>query len=107
MSRDDLVGKVALVTGAAAKRGMGRSIALRLASQGADVAVLDVAAAPRSLFPGDEGWRGLDELVEEIDSLGRMGTTDDIADVASFLVSKESDYMTGQSLNVCGGLLMD
>jgi len=60
-----------------------------------------------SLFPGDEGWRGLDELVEEIDSLGRMGTTDDIADVASFLVSKESDYMTGQSLNVCGGLLMD
>jgi len=58
---------------------MGRSIALRLASQGADVAVLDVAAAPRSLFPGDEGWRGLDELVEEIDSLGRTGlalTTD-------------------------------
>ncbi|MBN1631566.1 MAG: SDR family oxidoreductase [Thermoleophilia bacterium] len=60
-----------------------------------------------SLFPGDEGWRELDELVEEIDPLGRMGTTDDIADVASFLVSKESDYMTGRSLNACGGLLID
>jgi NAD(P)-dependent dehydrogenase (short-subunit alcohol dehydrogenase family) len=36
-----------------------------------------------------------------------MGTPEDIADVAFFLASKASDYMTGQSLNVCGGLVMD
>ena len=36
-----------------------------------------------------------------------MGMPDDIADVISFLVSKESGYMTGQSLNVCGGLVMN
>jgi len=31
----------------------------------------------------------------------------DIANVVSFLVSRESDYMTGQTLNVCGGLVMN
>lgn len=66
-----LEGKVALVTGAAAKRGMGHAIALRLAEAGADVAVLDRDPCPKSLFPGDENWRGLPEVVEEIEALGR------------------------------------
>ncbi|MCM2253497.1 MAG: SDR family oxidoreductase, partial [Ramlibacter sp.] len=39
--------------------------------------------------------------------IGRMGTVEDIADVASFLASSQSDYMTGQALNVCGGVRMD
>ncbi len=73
MSREDLKGKVALVTGAAGKRGMGHAVALRLAGKGADVAVLDVAPAPKSLFTGDEEWRGLDEVVKEIEALGRKG----------------------------------
>jgi NAD(P)-dependent dehydrogenase (short-subunit alcohol dehydrogenase family) len=62
-------GKIALVTGAASKRGMGHAIALRLAVGGADVAILDKNPAPRSLFTGDEGWRGLEEVVEEIKGL--------------------------------------
>jgi NAD(P)-dependent dehydrogenase (short-subunit alcohol dehydrogenase family) len=73
MTQDNLNGKVALVTGAAAKRGMGHAIALRLAGEGADVAILDKFPAPKSLFPGDEGWRGLEEEVEEIKALGRQG----------------------------------
>lgn len=73
MSQESLEGKVALVTGAAGKRGMGHAVALRLASRGADVAVLDAVPAPRSLFVGDEDWRGLDEVVEEIEALGRKG----------------------------------
>jgi len=76
-----LEGKVAIVTGTAAKRGMGHAIALRLAKEGADVAVMDRFVAPRSLFPGDEGWRGLDEEVEEINALGRkaLAVTMDIS----------------------------
>jgi NAD(P)-dependent dehydrogenase (short-subunit alcohol dehydrogenase family) len=68
-----LEGKAALVTGAASKRGMGHAIALRLAREGADVAVADKYPAPKSMFPGDAGWRGLDAEVEEIKALGREG----------------------------------
>jgi NAD(P)-dependent dehydrogenase (short-subunit alcohol dehydrogenase family) len=68
-----LNGKVALLTGAASKRGMGRAIAVRLAKEGADVAVLDKFAAPKSIWPGDEGWGGLNAVVEEIKALGKKG----------------------------------
>jgi NAD(P)-dependent dehydrogenase (short-subunit alcohol dehydrogenase family) len=80
-----LQGKVALVTGATAKRGMGHAIALRLAREGADVAVFDKLESARSLFPGDEGWRGLPAVVEAVEALGRRATalTVDIADAAA------------------------
>jgi NAD(P)-dependent dehydrogenase (short-subunit alcohol dehydrogenase family) len=56
----ELDGKVALVTGAAGTRSIGRGIALALARRGADVAVNDVAHA-------DEGA----ERVAELEALGR------------------------------------
>src|SRR5689334_1978755 len=65
-------GTVALVTGAARRRGIGRATALRLAREGADVACLDIAR-PYEAFPGhgvgssDE----LDEVVAEIAAMGR------------------------------------
>ena len=58
-----LDGKVALVTGAARERGIGRGIALCLARSGCDVAVNDVAAE-------SEG----EELVERLRGLGRRAT---------------------------------
>jgi meso-butanediol dehydrogenase/(S,S)-butanediol dehydrogenase/diacetyl reductase len=81
MAIDDLKGKVAFVTGAATKRGMGRAIALRLAEAGADVAILDKFATPRSNIGGDEGWGGLDEEVKEIKAVGResMALTVDVS----------------------------
>lgn len=39
--------------------------------------------------------------------LGRLGTADEVANVAVFLASRESSYMTGQALNVTGGQLME
>jgi NAD(P)-dependent dehydrogenase (short-subunit alcohol dehydrogenase family) len=66
-----LSGKVAFVTGAAAKRGMGRAVALRLAQEGADVMVTDKFAAPKSAWAGDENWKGLEDVVKEIEALGR------------------------------------
>jgi NAD(P)-dependent dehydrogenase (short-subunit alcohol dehydrogenase family) len=66
-----LSGKVAFITGAAAKRGMGRAIALRMAVEGADVMVTDKFAAPQSAWAGDENWQGLREVAKEIEALGR------------------------------------
>lgn len=38
--------------------------------------------------------------------LGRTGTTEDVANVALFLASDLSAYVSGQVLNVCGGMQM-
>jgi NAD(P)-dependent dehydrogenase (short-subunit alcohol dehydrogenase family) len=66
-----LSGKVAFVTGAAAKRGMGRAVAVRLAKEGADVMVTDKFENPKSAWAGDEKWKGLKDVVKEIKALGR------------------------------------
>lgn len=66
-------GKVALVTGAANKRGMGRAMALCLAREGADVVVNDIAGfGIRNENDEDrkEGWQGLVSVVSEIRTLG-------------------------------------
>jgi NAD(P)-dependent dehydrogenase (short-subunit alcohol dehydrogenase family) len=68
---DSLIGKVAFITGAASKRGMGRAVALRLAMEGADIAATDKFAAPKSAWAGDEGWNGLSDVVKEVEALGR------------------------------------
>jgi len=68
-----LTGKVALITGAARYRGIGRAIALRLADDGADIVVCGRPRAPAS-FPAHEqemGWRGVASLAEEIRQKGR------------------------------------
>jgi meso-butanediol dehydrogenase / (S,S)-butanediol dehydrogenase / diacetyl reductase len=38
--------------------------------------------------------------------LGRMERPDDVANVIAFLASSRSGYMTGQAINVTGGLVM-
>lgn len=47
----------------------------------------------------------LNAFVEEI-PLGRIGTADEIAEVALFLASEGADYITGQVLGVNGGYVM-
>ena len=39
--------------------------------------------------------------------MGRPQSPDDVADLAGFLASPQSDYMTGQSINIDGGLMMN
>jgi NAD(P)-dependent dehydrogenase (short-subunit alcohol dehydrogenase family) len=67
------VGRVALVTGAARQRGIGRAIAIALAAAGADVAVHGSPRDPGS-YPEHEreiGWRGAASVAAEIEAMGR------------------------------------
>lgn len=99
---EELKGKVAIVTGATRKRGLGRAIALCLARAGADVVVTgsgaQKSAADLPLDERDGGWRGLPDVVEEIRKLGvrAHGVCADVAQTA------EVRRLMAESLHVMG-----
>jgi meso-butanediol dehydrogenase / (S,S)-butanediol dehydrogenase / diacetyl reductase len=96
----NLSGKVAIVTGAGGRHGIGRAIATRLAREGADVVVSDIARAQEAIRPQDRqaGWQGLPSVVAEIQELGRqaMGLVSDVTDNA------QVDEMVRQTLDRFG-----
>lgn len=97
-----LTGKVALVTGTANKHGIGRAIALRLAREGADVAVNDRPLPPGVVtpWPEDPGWHGIDSLAAEIEALGRrpLAVTADVTD------RRQVEAMVDQVVAKLGGI---
>jgi NAD(P)-dependent dehydrogenase (short-subunit alcohol dehydrogenase family) len=68
-----------------------------------------VETAMRSAIEAQQRRYGLPETAEREKSIpiGRVSVPDDVARVAAFLASDESAYMTGESINLSGGLLMD
>jgi NAD(P)-dependent dehydrogenase (short-subunit alcohol dehydrogenase family) len=95
----DLKGKVAIVTGAGRKLGIGRAIALRLAREGADVAVADICREFEE-FP-DYGlgvWEGLKSTADEVSALGVRGLPlrVDVTD------SQTVDEMVAQTVDAFG-----
>lgn len=82
--------------------GLTRSIARELASNGIRV---------NTLVPGPTNTPMMAEIPEEWTEqmikaipLGRMGESDDVAKVASFLASDDAGFMTGQNVAVNGGM---
>jgi NAD(P)-dependent dehydrogenase (short-subunit alcohol dehydrogenase family) len=65
--------------------------------------------AMRSAIEAQQRHYGLPETAEREKSIpiGRLSVPDDVARIAAFLASDESSYMTGESINLSGGLLMD
>ena len=72
-----LTGKVAMVTGCGGERGLGRAIARRLAADGADLILTDVAPKAIRIVPTkpEGAWRGLESIAAEIRALGRRALT--------------------------------
>jgi len=93
--------------------GMTQSMAIDLAAHGIRVNAVcpgtidntdmrkqaDVEAAALGLLPAAER--------QHLIPLKRLGQPEDIARVVAFLISDEASYMTGQSVNVTGGLWMN
>ena len=91
-----LEGKVALVTGAGGENGIGRSIATRLALEGADVVVNDLTINPYEDRPGS--WGGVTQVVNEVIAMGRKS----IAITADVSNSNQVQAMVDQALEQFG-----
>ena len=46
------------------------------------------------------------EAIEKSIPIGRVGTPEDCARVVEFLVTDLSDYIVGQTIKICGGVLL-
>lgn len=85
--------------------GLGRTLALELAPHQVTVNVIAPGPIATDLFEHGQPVGSPARIkIESSIPLGRVGTPEDIAQAASFLLDDGSGYVTGQSLNVCGGL---
>jgi NAD(P)-dependent dehydrogenase (short-subunit alcohol dehydrogenase family) len=68
-----------------------------------------VDTAMRTAIEAQQRRYGLPETAEREKSipLGRVSVPGDVARIAAFLASDEASYLTGESINLSGGLLMD
>lgn len=108
-------GMTAYVASKHAVLGVTKTMAVELAPHGITVnaicpGIIETPMKHRERIEGG-AIRGMtaEEIASEDRSqvpLGRTGTTQDVAGVALFLASDLASYMTGQGLNVTGGMTM-
>ncbi|HEY1299069.1 MAG TPA: SDR family NAD(P)-dependent oxidoreductase [Stellaceae bacterium] len=93
--------------------GLTQALAREMAPHGIRVNALCpgivVDTAMRGALEAQQRQYGLPETAERAKSIpiGRLSVPDDVARAAAFLASDEASYITGESINLSGGLLMD
>jgi len=113
-SRSGMVGvptTAAYASSKASVRNHSKSVALYCAGEGYNIRCNSIHPAAIlthmwecMLGNGDEGKENMKKLCHDI-PLGRMGTPEDVANVALFLASDESAFMTGEEVVIDGGIL--
>lgn len=93
--------------------GLTRSLALELGAFKITVNAVCPGFVETQLFEGLINMVGstrnmnreqvLKTFVQQV-PMGRMQTGEDVANVVAFLASEDGGYMTGQALNICGGV---
>jgi NAD(P)-dependent dehydrogenase (short-subunit alcohol dehydrogenase family) len=84
--------------------GMARTWALETAAHGITVNLVAPGPVETDMFHEviPQGSPKVDQLARSI-PVGRIGRPDDVARAVMFFAAKDSDFITGQALYVCGG----
>jgi 3-oxoacyl-[acyl-carrier protein] reductase len=93
---------------AASKAGMigfTKSLARELAGQNITVNVVAPGATETDIIAHDTPEKRRER--EKITPIGRVGQPQEIADAVAFLFSEKASYITGETINVNGGMWMD
>lgn len=102
-----LIGNVGQSNYAASKAGLigfSKSLAKEFASR--NVRVNCVAPGFIQTEMTDNLSDAIQEDILNNIALKKLGTVEDVSNAVKFLVSKDAQYITGQTLNVCGGLVL-
>lgn len=95
---------ICYATSKAALVGLTKSMAVELGSRIRVNAICPAAVETPMLI---DGFKGKEEKLEELSSshpINRLANPSEIADAAYFLISDMSSFITGEALNICGGI---
>jgi len=95
-----------------AVRGLTQTAAIELGRHGITVNAYAPGAIDTSMLAdlqvvAAEYSRNFNEEMKASSSVGHLGTTQDVANLVSILVTPEARFITGQSISVDGGVLFD